>query len=83
MTQQIYVNLPVKDLSLAMHFFLQLGFNFNRQLSNETGACMIIGENIYVMLLDQKFFATFTTKTICNAKESTQVLIYIDPGARI
>ncbi|MBS1984475.1 MAG: VOC family protein [Bdellovibrionales bacterium] len=82
MAQQIYINLPVKNLSKAMQFFTHIGFAFNLKFTNATGACMIVGENIYVMLLAENFFRTFTTKSICDAKESTEVLICISAESR-
>jgi uncharacterized protein len=50
MTQQIFVNLPVKDLNKAIEFFTKLGFTFNPQFTDENATCMIVGDNIFVML---------------------------------
>ena len=74
MHKQIYVNLPVKDLARSRAFFSSLGFEFNAQFSNDQGACMIIGENIFAMLLAEPFFQGFTSKPIANARETTEVL---------
>ncbi|OGU30541.1 MAG: extradiol dioxygenase [Ignavibacteria bacterium GWA2_35_9] len=82
MSKNIFVNLPVKDLSKSMEFFTKLGFKFNPQFTDDKAACMIIGENIYAMLLLEKFFKTFTKKEISDAKKSTEVLIAIDTESR-
>ena len=82
MTKQIYINLPVKDLTKSMNFFSQLGFEFDPRFSNESAACMIIGENIYAMLLVETFFQTFTQKQICNSKDFTEVLVCISADSR-
>jgi uncharacterized protein len=82
MTTQIYVNLPVKDLQKSIAFFTKLGFTFNPQFTNENATCMIIGENIFAMLLVEKFFQTFTKKTICDATKSTEVLVCISRESR-
>ena len=55
MAKQIFVNLPVKDLNKTKDFFSKLGFTFNPQFTDENAACMIIGENIYAMLLVENF----------------------------
>ena len=60
MATQIYVNLPVKDLDRSVAFFTKLGYTFNPQFTNANATCMIVGENIFVMLLVEKFFKTFT-----------------------
>ena len=82
MSRQIYVNVPVKDLEKSKTFFTSLGFSFNAQFSNETAVCMIISESIFVMLLAEQFFKTFTTKPIANAKASTEVLICLSCASR-
>lgn len=82
MAKQIFINLPVKDLKKTMAFFEKIGFTFNMQFTDDKAACMIIGENIYVMLLLEKFFKTFTNKEIADAKKTTEVLIAIDAESR-
>lgn len=82
MTTQIYVNLPVKDLQKSIAFFTKLGFTFNPQFTDENATCMIIGENIFAMLLVEKFFQTFTKKAICDATKSTEVLVCISRESR-
>jgi hypothetical protein len=63
MPQKIFVNLPVRDLKKSMDFFGKLGFTFNAQFTDKTAACMVVSEDIYVMLLTQNKFQTFTPKT--------------------
>jgi predicted lactoylglutathione lyase len=74
MHKQIFVNLPVKNLERSKAFFASLGFSFNPQFSNEQGACMVIGENIFAMLLVESFFQTFTQKPLADATQVTEVL---------
>lgn len=78
MTKQIFVNLPVKDLQRSIDFFTQLGFTFNPQFTDETATCMILGENIFAMLLTEKRFKDFTDREIADAHKTTEVLIAID-----
>jgi predicted lactoylglutathione lyase len=60
MTTQIFVNLPVKYLERSKAFFESLGFTFNPQFTNDQAACMVISDAIFVMLVIEKFFKTFT-----------------------
>ena len=82
MAQKIFVNLPVRDLKKSMDFFGKLGFTFNAQFTDETAACMVIGEDIYVMLLSEKKFKTFTPKQIYDATKSTEVLVCLSSASR-
>lgn len=82
MTTQIYVNLPVRDLDKSIAFFTQLGYKFNPQFTDQNATCMIVGESIFVMLLVEKFFQTFTPKQICDASKSTEVLLCLSCDSR-
>lgn len=82
MASQIYVNLPVKNLDKSKDFFAKLGFSFNQQFSDDKAACLVIGENIYAMLLTESYFKTFTQKPVSDAKKSTEVLLAIDAESR-
>lgn len=82
MAKQIFVNLPVKSLKKSIDFFTQLGFTFNPQFTDETATCMIVGDNIFVMLLTEEKFKTFTPKQICDATKSTEVLVCISSESR-
>lgn len=82
MATRIFVNLPVKDLKKSINFFTQLGFSFNPQFTDEQATCMIIGENIFAMLLVEERFRDFTKKPISDAKKSTEVLLALDAENR-
>lgn len=83
MNKQIFVNLPVKDLDKSKAFFEALGYGFNPQFTNDSGACMVIAEgSIYAMLLTEPFFKTFIDKPIVQAKEATEVLVCLSCESR-
>ena len=82
MHKQIFVNLPVKDLKRSVDFYTTLGYAFNPQFTNEHATCMIVGENLFVMLLVEKFFSTFTSKTIVDASQATEVLTCVSCDSR-
>jgi len=75
MATKIFVNLPVKDLKRSIGFFTTLGYKFNPQFTDETAACMIVSEDIFVMLLSLAKFKEFTPRDICDATKSTEVLV--------
>ena len=82
MTRQIFVNLPIKNMDRAKAFFGALGFSFNPQFTSEQGACMVVADDIFVMLLVEDFFQTFTKKAICDASKSTEVLVCLSCESR-
>jgi len=82
MATKIFVNLPVKNLNKSVEFFTKLGYTFDPQFTDETATCMIVAEDIFVMLLTEAKFKTFTPKKICDATKSTEVLVCLTCESR-
>ena len=79
---QIFVNLPIKDMARSQAFFRSLGYDFNPQFTNDQGASLVLGENLFAMLLVEPFFQTFTKKTIVDAHQSVEVLVCLSCSSR-
>jgi hypothetical protein len=82
MTTKIFVNLPVKDLTKSVEFFTKVGYTFNPQFTDEKGTCMIISEDIYVMLLVEPFFKSFTKKEIVDTVKANEAIICLSTESR-
>jgi len=82
MITKLFVNLPVKDLNKTVEFFTKLGFTFNPQFTDENATCMIVGNDIFVMLLVEKFFKTFTKKEISDVSKNTEVIVALSTQSR-
>lgn len=78
MPTKIFVNLPVNDLGKSKEFYTSLGFSINPQFTDETAACVVLSESIYVMILTHEKFSSFTPRPIADAKNTSQVLLAID-----
>lgn len=76
------MNLPVKELKRSVDFFSKLGYKFDPKFTDENATCMIVGDNIFVMLLEEDFFKTFTNKTVSDATKSTEVLVCLSCESR-
>ncbi len=74
MAKKIFINLPVADLQKAMSFYTTIGFTNNPQFSDATSACMVLTEEIYVMLLTHAKFSEFTKKNISNTHDEASVI---------
>lgn len=82
MPTQIFVNLPVKDLQSSVDFFGRLGYAFNPQFTDENATCMIIGDDIFAMLLVEPFFRTFIDKDIADAHRTAEVILALSAESR-
>lgn len=82
MATMIFVNLPVKDLNRSITFFTALGYTFSPEFSNEQGTCMVVSDTIYVMLLVEDFFRTFTNNELVDATRNTEVILCLSANNR-
>ena len=82
MSKQIYINLPVKDLTKATEFYTALGFIKNEQWSSEDASAMAFSDDILVMLLTHQFYGGFTIKIIPDLDLTSSVLIALSMDTR-
>jgi uncharacterized protein len=82
MSKKIFVNLPVKDLNRSIKFFTKLGFKFNPQFTDERATCMVIGDDILIMLLVEDFFKTLALKAISDSAKNIEVIVTLSADSR-
>ena len=82
MATKMFLNLPVKDLRRSVEFFTKLDFKFNAQFTDENATCMIVSEDIFIMLLVDKYFQSFTKKPTSDATKSAEVIIGLSADSR-
>lgn len=82
MPKQIFVNLPIRDMERSQAFWKSLGYSFNPQFTNDQGACMVVSDSIFVMLLVEPFFKGFTNKPVADATKATEVLVALNFDSR-
>jgi predicted lactoylglutathione lyase len=58
--------MPVADIERSKAFFTKLGFSFNPKFTDESAACMLVGEDAFVMLLSREKFAEFSKLPIAD-----------------
>lgn len=78
---QIYVNLPVKDVQKTREFWTKLSFPTNDEMSNDQSVCIVMNDNTYVMFLTEEFFQTFSERPVPKG-DTTQVLVAISLDTR-
>ncbi len=80
--RMIFVNLPVADLQASTAFYTALGFNKNPDFSDDTATCMVVSEQIYVMLLTHDKFRMFINVDISDARKTKEVLNCLSASSR-
>lgn len=81
MNPMIFVNLPVAELPRSIAFYSALGFVQNPQFSDDAGACMVLSDTIFVMLLTHAKWQGFTTRPICP-RGSSEVSLALGVASR-
>lgn len=82
MPKMIFINLPVADLARSIAFYEAAGATQNPQFSDDKSMCMVISDTIFVMLLTQDKFASFTSRPIADAHATVQTLLCLSADSR-
>ncbi|MFA5930304.1 MAG: VOC family protein [Candidatus Micrarchaeia archaeon] len=82
MAKQMFVNLPVKSLARAMKFWRAIGFKFDKEFTDENATCLVLGRNMFAMLLTEKFFKSFIKKGVCNTKKGIEAITALQLGSK-
>ncbi|RDI47254.1 VOC family protein [Nocardia mexicana] len=65
-SKMIFLNLPVTDLERSKRFYEALGWKVNQDFTDDNAACVVVDDNICLMLLVPPFFETFSKRPIAD-----------------
>lgn len=82
MPLQLFIDLPVTDLPRSIAFYEAIGATRNPQFSDETAACMVLSDTIYVMLLTHAKWSTFTRRSIADTHTTNEVMMALSTDSR-
>ena len=60
----------------------RLGYKRNPAFSDDNASCIVVSDEIYVMLLVEPYFKTFTKKEIADATTATEAIVCISVDSR-
>ncbi|MGN2641903.1 VOC family protein [Nocardia takedensis] len=69
-SRMIFLNLPVSDLNRSKGFYETLGWKVNQDFTDENAACVVVDDNICLMLLTHEFFASFGARPLAPTRET-------------
>lgn len=82
MAKMIFLNLPVKDLTVSTAFYEAIGCVKNEEFSNEDASSMVWSETITFQLLRHDYCKTFTAKPLADAHTTSGMLIALSRDSR-
>lgn len=59
-----------------------MAFTFDPKFTDENATCIVVGQDIFVMLLVEKFFKIFTKKDISETNKNTEVIMALSTESR-
>lgn len=80
-SKMIFINLPVSDLGRSMKFYEALGWKVNPDFTDNNAACIVVDDNICVMLLTKQFFTTFTKRAIADTVGTISAVYALSLGS--
>lgn len=78
----MFINLPVSDLPKSIEFFTKIGYTFNPQFTDDSATCMVLGTNLFAMLLTHDRFQGFAPAPIADTQATTGALISLSLDSR-
>jgi predicted lactoylglutathione lyase len=75
-----FINLPVADLQSQLLPSRRSRFSYNSKFSDDSGACIIVSETIYVMLATLLDFVLHTQG--CSYEQGREVLLNLKCESR-
>ncbi|WP_040803179.1 VOC family protein [Nocardia concava] len=73
-SKMIFLNLPVADLERSKRFYEAIGWKVNQDFTDGNAACIVVDDNICLMLLTHEFFTTFSTRPIGDTRATVNSL---------
>src|SRR3546814_11319961 len=59
-----------------------MGVEFHKCIPRPDPRLLVLGENLYAMLLTRDYFKTFVNKPLCDPRQSTEVLVCLSCESR-
>lgn len=78
-----YINLPIRNVTDTDKFFASLGMEKNKQFSSEDTTNAKINENTFIMLLEDKRFATFVGGNPETINNSLTIALQFDTKSEV
>lgn len=82
MATSVFVNMAVSDVARSRAFFESIGWPVNEDFSDDASACIVIGGTVFAMLHTPERFASYTGKTIADARTTTETILAVTVDSR-
>lgn len=81
-SKMIFINLPVVDLERSRNFYEALGWKVNPDFTDSNAACIVVDDNICLMLLTHAFFGNFSKRALADTVGTVSAAYALSLGSR-
>lgn len=81
--KNIYLNLPIRSVAETDEFFRALGLEKNEQFSSEDTTNAKLNDTTFIMLLEDKRFATFVGDSPQPVNNNLTIAVQFDSSAEV
>lgn len=81
-SKMIFINLPVRDLSVSIAFYEAIGATRNDDFADDNAQMISFSDTIHAMLLTHERFNSFTSRTIPDAHATAQMMLALSEASR-
>lgn len=85
MTNELWINLPVKNIKKSKAFFAEIGFSFYEERETEVMAAMMVGtgeKKVPVMLFSENTFQNIIQHEVTDTNKSSETIFSFDAESR-
>lgn len=75
--RRVVVNIAVANLQRSIRFYEEIGFSFNRQLADASATCMLVGSDVFFMLLSTERFLQSSKRPLEDTRRTTSAFYAI------
>jgi predicted lactoylglutathione lyase len=75
MVKHTFLNLASTDVLKSRGFFTHIGFEINEQFSDESGFCVVVNDNTFLMVMNPTKFQGFTLTDLPNSFKETEIIM--------
>ena len=83
MTQELWLNFPVKNVEKTKEFFRKIGFSLSEERTNDEMACFSVGEKkVSVVFFAEETLKGFMKNEISDTRKGSECMVSFDAESR-
>lgn len=79
----VFINMPTKNVANAREFYTKLGFDINKEYSNDENVFIVIAQNTYLVLVGESLLRQLgENRELADPRKVTEAFVAISVDSR-